>query len=109
VINVKALSIRQPWAWLIVAGYKDVENRKWSTSFRGRIYIHAGKTLDSAGLTSITSGTMNITQAVRDAVCHSSWILGAIIGEAEIVDCITQSDSVVYRAVWFCATKTNPL
>ena len=26
---MKALSIRQPWAWLIVNGYKDVENRTW--------------------------------------------------------------------------------
>ena len=39
---MKALSIKQPWAWLICAGYKDIENRDWSTKFRGRIYVHAG-------------------------------------------------------------------
>ena len=43
---VKALSIRQPWAWLVVHGYKDVENRSWSTGFRGRVLIHAGGILD---------------------------------------------------------------
>ncbi len=37
------LSIRQPWAWLIVNGYKDIENRTWSTRFRGKVLIHAGK------------------------------------------------------------------
>ena len=31
-----ALSIRQPWAWLIVNGYKDIENRDWKTHYRGR-------------------------------------------------------------------------
>jgi hypothetical protein len=31
-----ALSVRQPWAWLIVNGYKDVENRSWTTHYRGR-------------------------------------------------------------------------
>ena len=43
---MKAISIRQPWAWLIVHGYKDVENRTWATKYRGPILIHAGKTLD---------------------------------------------------------------
>lgn len=40
---MKALSIRQPWAWLIVNGYKDVENRDWPTLVRGLVLIHAGK------------------------------------------------------------------
>lgn len=40
-----ALSIRQPWAWLIVHGHKDVENRSWATEVRGRFLVHAGKTL----------------------------------------------------------------
>jgi ASCH domain len=39
----KVISIRQPWAWLIVNGYKCVENRTWSTSYRGPIFIHAAK------------------------------------------------------------------
>lgn len=40
---MKALSIRQPWAWLIVNGYKAVENRDWNTNFRGEFLIHASK------------------------------------------------------------------
>lgn len=43
---MKALSIQQPWAWLIVRGSKDIENRSWHTDFRGRFLIHAGKTVD---------------------------------------------------------------
>lgn len=38
-----ALSIRQPWAWLIIHGGKDIENRTWPTRFRGRVAVHAGK------------------------------------------------------------------
>lgn len=38
-----ALSIRQPWAWLIINGGKDIENRDWPTKFRSRILVHAGK------------------------------------------------------------------
>jgi len=40
---MKVLSIRQPWAWAIVSGFKSVENRTWSTTYRGRLLIHAGK------------------------------------------------------------------
>lgn len=38
---MKALSVRQPWAWLIVNGYKDIENRSWNTKYRGPVLIHA--------------------------------------------------------------------
>lgn len=43
---MKALSINQPWAWLIVNGHKTVENRNWDTSYRGWFLIHAGKKID---------------------------------------------------------------
>jgi len=39
-MEVKCLSIRNPYAYLISAGCKDVENRNWKTSYRGRIFIH---------------------------------------------------------------------
>lgn len=47
----RALSIRQPWAWLIVNGYKDIENRTWkySPSYRGNVAIHASKIFDGDG------------------------------------------------------------
>ncbi len=44
--TAKALSVRQPWAMLICAGFKDIENRNWKTNHRGALYIHAGKAFD---------------------------------------------------------------
>jgi hypothetical protein len=41
-----ALSIRQPWASLILLGLKCVEIRTWPTSYRGLLFIHASRTLD---------------------------------------------------------------
>jgi predicted transcriptional regulator len=43
---MKAISIRQPWAQLVVEGVKDIENRNWFTMHRGRLYIHASKTFE---------------------------------------------------------------
>lgn len=48
-MKMKALSTWQPWAWLIVNGYKDIENRSWWSNHRGPLAIHAGKTFDYKG------------------------------------------------------------
>lgn len=38
---MKTLSVRQPWASLLVCGLKDIENRTWAPNFKGRIMIYA--------------------------------------------------------------------
>ncbi len=43
---MKAFSIRQPWAWLIVNGITSVENRTWSANCRGRFYVQASQKFD---------------------------------------------------------------
>lgn len=45
----KALSIRQPWLWLILNGYKNLEIRTWKTDKLGWIALHASKKVDING------------------------------------------------------------
>lgn len=71
---MKALTIKQPWASLIVNNYKTYEFRSWKTNYRGKILIHAGLTMEKDILNKLD---YNI-----------EYIKGAIIGEAEITDCI---------------------
>ena len=40
--NVRAITIRQPYAWAIIKKSKRIENRAWSTTSRGDLFIHAG-------------------------------------------------------------------
>ena len=40
---MKALSLLQPWATLVVMGVKQIETRSWSTAYRGPLLIHASK------------------------------------------------------------------
>lgn len=42
-ITLPCISIRQPWAWAILNVGKDVENRTWTTRYRGPLLIHAAK------------------------------------------------------------------
>jgi len=43
---MKALSLKQPWAELVLQGKKTIELRRWNTSFRGGFYIHASGNID---------------------------------------------------------------
>ena len=87
-----ALSIRQPWAWLIVNGFKDIENRDWRTNFRGRVLVHAGKKYGRA-----EKRDAYIVFAVFGIQIPETLELGGIVGSVEIVDCVTQSGSPWFR------------
>lgn len=77
---MRALSIRQPWASLIVAGIKDIENRTWRTKYRGPLLIHAACT--EAKL-SAREMTRYLTLLDLDELPR-----GGIIGRVEVVDCV---------------------
>lgn len=47
---MKTLSIRQPWATLIMLGEKDIEIRTWNAKHRGPLLIHTGKTSDGPAI-----------------------------------------------------------
>lgn len=88
-----ALSIMQPWAWLITSGVKQIENRDWRTSYRGAVAIHAGKTMDRSCLRSMLQGFHPANgNAGYSFFLPDTWQTGGIVGVAEIVDCVDQSD-----------------
>jgi len=87
---VITLSIRQPWAWLILYAGKDIENRDWSTKFRGRFLIHAGKGMTRAEYATAADFAASCGQRVPEPEALQR---GGIVGSVELVDCVTQSDS----------------
>jgi hypothetical protein len=91
---LKVISIRQPWANLIVRGVKDVENRTWKTDYRGPLLIHASKKFDYDGQYWILE---NFPKALKPG---GIIYLGGIIGQVEMVDCI-KFPSAIYPSPWF--------
>lgn len=75
---MKVLSIREPWASIIINGYKKYEFRSWKTNYRGKIFIHASKNIEKNNIKRFEKLNINYNP-------------GFIIGEAEIVDCIPVS------------------
>ena len=72
---MKVITIKQPWASLIVYGYKNYEFRTWKTKYRGDILIHAGKGVDKEAMKKFEHLNLEYPK-------------GSIIGKAKISDCI---------------------
>lgn len=98
---MKALTIKQPYASLIVDGIKDIENRTWKTNYRGRILIHAGKDNLIKNLkygddiTCLNNKQLEyITNNKHNDIINKELITGAIIGSVEIIDCVINHPSI---------------
>lgn len=87
-VIVKALSIRQPWAWAIVQGYKGIENRDWSTRYRGSMLIHAAKTFGRE-----EREACEWIEEHFGIALPREFARGGIVGRAELVDCVTEHES----------------
>lgn len=83
-----ALSIKQPWAWLLANGYKDIENRTWYSHYRGQFMIHAGVSFDKEGYKWVRHHFPKIEMPAIE-----EFETGGIVGIAKMVDCVTKSNS----------------
>ena len=72
---MKVLTIKEPFATLIIEGYKEYEFRSWKTNYRGKLLIHAGKSIDKEAYSRVNDYNLELKS-------------GRIIGECEITDCI---------------------
>ena len=93
----KALSINQPWAWLIVNGYKGVENRDWDTRYRGEFLVHAGKRIDYSAYAYLENVDIGIDVPPPDELPT-----GGIVGKANLIKTVHEKDKR------FLAEKDKP-
>lgn len=105
---MKALSIRQPWAWAILNLGKDVENRTWWTDYRGPVLIHAGKGMTRREYADACECIGDI--AGWGSAPPQTLPRGGIVGMAEIIDCVSTSDSPWFGGPFgFVLTNVRPV
>ena len=73
---MKVLTIKQPWASLIMQGDKRFEFRSWQTKYRGELLIHAGEGIDKDAMKRLAK------------YLPENIPLGKILGKVKLVDCI---------------------
>ena len=81
---MKVLSIKEPWASLIMNGTKKIETRSWKTKYRGEIYIHAS-------LSQVKITKPEVYELIKDM----NFKCGYIICKCNLVDCIYMTDEYV--------------
>lgn len=76
---MKVLTIKQPWATLIMQGNKRFEFRSWQTKYRGELLIHAGKGIDKEAMKRLAK------------YIPENMPTGKILGKVKLVDCVKMS------------------
>lgn len=80
----------QPWAWMVASGDKDVENRRWTTSYRGPFLVHAAMGMSERDYLDAWEWVESrFGRVVRDRIpARDALVRGAIVGRAVIVDVV---------------------
>jgi len=95
---MKALTVTQPYATLIVMGVKDIYNMARKTNFRGKIYIHALKKVVKEQWEILEDKQHELIKKLvlenKLDYHFQNLPVGAIIGEVEIVDCVINHPSI---------------
>lgn len=90
---MKALSLKHPWAFLVMIGWKTIETRTWKTNYRGTILIHNGMKwvneaeaeADPVSRDFVIDGTLFYTEKYKGT--NVFYYPGGILGTVELVDC----------------------
>lgn len=94
---MKAISIKQPWAYLVAAGIKDIENRTWKCPEKyigKRVLIHASKTEYETPMYLLTDEQYDSIMQEKRIEINNSIEYGCIIGSVEIVACVVNHSSI---------------
>ena len=92
-----AISIQQPYAGLVAAGLKDIDNRPWRTDYRGPLLIHASRKVDACAAMAVRCGyhPRSMLHAPEIAPFGHGLELaaGGIVGVADLIDIVEDHPS----------------
>lgn len=80
---MKALTLFQPWASLVVYGFKHIETRSWRTAYRGPLVIHASKNATFMPRLLFLLAQGAVPPEVRDLPFPT----GALLAYVQLVNC----------------------
>lgn len=112
---MRALSLTQPWAWLVVHGGKDVENRRWNTHFGGEFLVHAAKGMTKDDYDAAWEMARTIDQNLAWAIpLREKLDRGGIVGRADLYGVLprTANPSTPWHMrnqYGFCLRNQQPL
>jgi hypothetical protein len=94
-MEIKVITLKQPWAHLAVEGLKKNETRGWDTDYRGDLYIHSSRKIHSDDY-ELCKEDAHFKEAIPNP---NVLIMGAIIGKVKLVDTITTNQFQVIHSI----------
>ena len=91
---MKVITLKQPFATLIAEGYKEYEFRKWKTSYRGEIYIHAGLGVDKEAMERFKYLNLEYPKGQIIAKCIMT---DCILVDEKMKEILKEKDPIVYK------------
>ena len=81
---MKAISLQNPWAQLVVSGFKTVEAKTWTTDYRGELLICSKARSDK----SLEKAVLDVIEEETDLAFEQSefFVNGAVLGKVQLVD-----------------------
>jgi hypothetical protein len=73
------------WAWAIIHGGKDIENRTWAPRYRGPLLIHAGRSMRISDFKRLCE---RLAEDGINVPKRTELLMGGIIGQVELTDCV---------------------
>jgi len=95
-LSLVALSIRQPWVHAILFLGKDIENRSWPTTYRGRVLIHASSKMPTKDDMMGYRATLRSAGIEDPGIDRKGFAVGGFVGTVEIVSCVRE-----HHSPWF--------
>lgn len=98
-----ALSLYPIWAWLVVNGYKDVENRKWATLWRGRTLIHANASMTMREYEEAFKFACSIDSELAKKIpsfADCQKLAGHVVGSVKIVEVLPKPTAEYFSSAW---------
>ncbi len=87
--RLQCLAIRQPWAWAVCIGAKDIESRTWTTEYRGLLAIQAS---------AARQGVNALVKKSKGKLHPDEMPCGAIIGVVELVEVVPMDEALENNA-----------
>jgi hypothetical protein len=107
---ITALSLRQPWAWCVLHLGKHLENRRWSTDWRGNFLIHASKGLTKAEYYDCLETCKHVlgSTVISKFPPLKDLPRGGIVGAATLVDVLPRCPSWPCEHPWHMPDQDRP-
>jgi len=102
---IKAITVKQPWAWAIFNVGKDIENRSWPTNYRGPLVIHAALNFHPEGYMFLKENQRRFDTPIPN---RFDFHLGHLMGMVNVVDCVLEHDSFWKHNNQFGFVLENP-